>query len=626
MYKGKKIVALCMARVHDKRNVNYVKILWNKLNEMNCMLLIYTICSDLIWYNKEYNLEELEARSDLSVFSLLEPEILDAVIVLDDCFKVPSITQRIIDSVSPSGIPVIVVDGKYENTVFVGFDYLIGLRKLVSHITDIHKAEKYCIIAGTPDSPFSNDRVDAIMEVLESKGIEKGNIIIKYGFFWTEPAKMIAEEMVRSGDLPDAIICLNDVMAVAVCTTFEILGVNVPDDVIVTGFDGYDEVFLTHPRISTCICDNSDLSDQIVLALKDAFAGKPSDSYLAASRSVIQESCGCRKKSELPFDIYEHFSHQFYRLDDEERDLTDMASKIQMSDSLEEAAGHWRDNIKYNITALINNDLISGEYTTRTVKDPFSDIMTVFSDRYKTQHLYEFSRKDIVPGFESFVDEGIPLVFSAVEYSDVPAGFICFNFDPGDAVAYARIPNFTYALSRSVGVFRSIREQIALREKLELVYITDALTGLYNRNGLLKYFSDMTEKLKAENGTITSVMCDLDRLKYINDKFGHAEGDNAIRTVALALKHSVPEYALCIRFGGDEISAFIPEKTDPEKLADRMHSYFAEYNSSSDKEYSVWASIGCYITDKKEEFGYEYLIKMADEQLYIDKEKNHKLR
>ena len=52
-------------------------------------------------------------------------------------------------------------------------------------------------------------------------------------------------------------------------------------------------------------------------------------------------------------------------------------------------------------------------------------------------------------------------------------------------------------------------------------------------------------------------MCDLDGLKNINDTQGHLAGDRAIAAVAEALKSTCPEDAICVRFGGDEMLAFI---------------------------------------------------------------------
>ena len=77
------------------------------------------------------------------------------------------------------------------------------------------------------------------------------------------------------------------------------------------------------------------------------------------------------------------------------------------------------------------------------------------------------------------------------------------------------------------------------------------------------------------------IMADLDGLKYINDFFGHEDGDNAIAVCAKALKDSCPPEALCLRFGGDEMLAFICGECDPVAIVNSIADKLDAYNASS---------------------------------------------
>lgn len=152
------------------------------------------------------------------------------------------------------------------------------------------------------------------------------------------------------------------------------------------------------------------------------------------------------------------------------------------------------------------------------------------------------------------------------------------------------------------------------------MYITDSFTGLYNRYGFEKHFPNMIQQAKKGKNCISSVICDLDRLKYINDSFGHNEGDNAIKVAADALKCSVPDNAICMRFGGDEMTTFFIGECS-NNISNSMENYFKSYNSNSNKNYTVHASIGIFTTYDENQMTYETLLKKADEILYVNKKR-----
>lgn len=89
-----------------------------------------------------------------------------------------------------------------------------------------------------------------------------------------------------------------------------------------------------------------------------------------------------------------------------------------------------------------------------------------------------------------------------------------------------------------------------LRQKLEAVQGDaehDILTGLPNRRGLEAYFAT----LKQSAGPRALALCDIDRFKTYNDKYGHGVGDRVLKTVAGSLRECLPRHFVC-RWGGEE--------------------------------------------------------------------------
>ena len=114
----------------------------------------------------------------------------------------------------------------------------------------------------------------------------------------------------------------------------------------------------------------------------------------------------------------------------------------------------------------------------------------------------------------------------------------------------------------------------------------------------------------------------------INDKYGHADGDIAISTIAKALQASGGMNDCCARFGGDEFIVAGPENDNDtgELLIEKVHRYLDEFNASSGKPYQVDASIGLVSLIPDRSISLEEIIKEADERMYREKVKYHKQR
>jgi diguanylate cyclase (GGDEF)-like protein len=119
-------------------------------------------------------------------------------------------------------------------------------------------------------------------------------------------------------------------------------------------------------------------------------------------------------------------------------------------------------------------------------------------------------------------------------------------------------------------------------------------------------------------------MSDLDGLKYINDNFGHADGDHSIAKVADALKEAVPENALSARFGGDELFSVIIGECDVDAIVEKIDGILADFNKTSNLPYTVTTSSGAYTTELTPDYEVLKALKVADEKMYTVK--NHKRR
>lgn len=116
------------------------------------------------------------------------------------------------------------------------------------------------------------------------------------------------------------------------------------------------------------------------------------------------------------------------------------------------------------------------------------------------------------------------------------------------------------------------RQLETVNRRLEQLARTDALTGLANRRELLSRI-ELELKRSVRTGLPLSVLLvDLDHFKSYNDRFGHPEGDRALKVVANTLRDCCRDTDLVIRYGGEEFAALLPDTSmeDAGVLAERM--------------------------------------------------------
>jgi len=154
---------------------------------------------------------------------------------------------------------------------------------------------------------------------------------------------------------------------------------------------------------------------------------------------------------------------------------------------------------------------------------------------------------------------------------------------------------------------------------LHVLSLIDELTGLHNRRGLIK-LGQQHLKLARRRGLRTSlVYIDLDDLKYINDSFGHREGDYALQHVARDLRECFRDSDIIARLGGDEFCAVLSDASESsdEAIQERMYRMLEEHNRVAQRSYMLTVSFGIVQVD--DPAGLEQDLARADALMYAQK-------
>jgi len=198
-------------------------------------------------------------------------------------------------------IPVVLVAGSLaEPHDVVAADNRSGTRALVKHLTEQHQLSRLFCVSGPPDAPDAHDRVRALQEAVAQR---PGVTITGYfeGQFSALSGQLAVREILagQRADLPDALICGNDQMAIGAIRELQSAGLKVPADIAVVGFDDMHSGALMRPALTTVRQSMRLLGERAAQRLLQRIADPalPPWTERLPTELVVRESCGCRHPS-----------------------------------------------------------------------------------------------------------------------------------------------------------------------------------------------------------------------------------------------------------------------------------------------------------------------------------------
>jgi diguanylate cyclase (GGDEF)-like protein/PAS domain S-box-containing protein len=158
---------------------------------------------------------------------------------------------------------------------------------------------------------------------------------------------------------------------------------------------------------------------------------------------------------------------------------------------------------------------------------------------------------------------------------------------------------------------------------LAALALRDELTALLNRRGFRQLAEQELRVARRTNRSDAVLSLDLNGFKAINDAYGHAEGDAALREVARILRYTLREVDIVARFGGDEFVVYAPDAGvagHAEQLAARITSAFAAANAdatAAGRPYALASGIGVATVEPGDSL--DSVLARADAALYARK-------
>jgi diguanylate cyclase (GGDEF)-like protein len=157
--------------------------------------------------------------------------------------------------------------------------------------------------------------------------------------------------------------------------------------------------------------------------------------------------------------------------------------------------------------------------------------------------------------------------------------------------------------------------------------MTDPLTGLLNRRAISERATMEWQRAQREGRPLSVVLMDVDRLKQINDTYGHLAGDEALKTLGDLLKTSMRRYDWAGRWGGDEFMLLLPgaeleaAREVAGRLLQRFNRHKIQLNGSQEVDLHVSLGVASQKQIDPANDSLDNLFSQADQALYNAKER-----
>lgn len=616
-----KMIAVCLSEAHSFLNTGFLDELGRCAAENGYGVAIFNSSLDLHWYQKDN-------PAPRAGYKAIRYELFDALCIVNHSFHDDELIRQLVKGAQNHQVPVILCGAEMPGCWSVMNQYEDSFKALIRHVIVDHGARDTFFIAGRRDEPNSEARLQCYREVLEENGLPFSEEQTAYGEYWGGPAAEIVLNMIRSGKkLPRAFICANDLMAIGVCDVLRENNIRVPEDVIVTGFDGAPAAFMVRPRLSTCADNPAALAEKIIDLVLEI---RNTDEEFREPRTlqhhfqpVFSESCGCPCTENDKYDALTVYRRS-EALNAHENSLY---HQVEQTLALKDADSFLKiiSNMLLPDSALFLNRRFLGIYSGAEYQsDHIEDDMLFVPYRAINEelHLREFHFHNVLP--PSGHETGIT-VFNTIHADASVCGFFCAytNSLTDNAQQIKRLTDvlnlvFTIQLGNA-------RQQMLIHHLDNTLYV-DSATDLNNLRGLTRWFDGYTAREDSHARCLALSVYSIYRYNYIFENYGMIETDEIARMVANRLAASNPNALIIARISDDQFAVLdaADSSVSLARAIDRATENFfrqvESYNAVSSKPYYAEINCGCTTMDAGwADTSLENLIRLAVGEMYLNR-------
>jgi DNA-binding LacI/PurR family transcriptional regulator/signal transduction histidine kinase len=236
----------------------------------------------------------LPSQSTMNIaYRLALPANVDACIVLSNCVGNYEGPAGVAEFLATCSLPAVSIAFPLPGIPSVRARGGEAMVELVLHLIRSHGKRALALVTGPSHHADSLEREAAFREALAGEGLELADELLYRGQFFKESGKEAVQEFLASGKPFDAVVCLNDYMALGAMEELLARGIGVPSQVAVTGFDDIMEARWIPSPLTTVRQPLERFGIEAVDLVLDLVGGKAPPSRTLECSCVFRQSCGC---------------------------------------------------------------------------------------------------------------------------------------------------------------------------------------------------------------------------------------------------------------------------------------------------------------------------------------------
>lgn len=575
-------------------------------------------------------------KGEYNVYTLPDFTQYDGVILNSDTIHDENVVNDVRHKIMEAGIPCVDLNVHNHQAMIVEMENRKGIEEIIWHLIREHYARNIYFISGPMTSHDACVRLEAYKSTMATSHIGWDNDHIYYGDYSYGSGKRAVQKFLsKARSVPDAIVAANDEMAVGAILALREAGYLVPEDVMVTGYDDSSIASYCYPRLTTVRRGEYEAGQIAYDKIVEALRGKtPEQHTVIRGCPVLAGSCGCKvvegydDTAILRDSFVENYVRSSQDMETIKNSSAEFTGLVDFEDLLRRLERYIRDiNIEYFYLCMCDSIENYYEELDRIAEGKARGRdATIYSDKIEVPFAFEkgeinsygsFHRSLLLPEECEMKRSGAFFTIMPLHFQDYCFGYcVAGNYRPSFEGRFYQ--NFVLNLDNALETVRKQDMMKAMLQRLNRMWVCDALTGIYNRAGFNKFAPQLMEEACKNGEAAGAIFADVDGLKRVNDTYGHKQGDVLIRAMASVMGQALHSGEILCRFGGDEFVIFMTGYKEDEVSAEvkRIQTAINNYNMLHNRPYKLSASLGYHWVENAGTTSLDELVKNADEEMY----------
>ena len=557
-----------------------------------------------------------------SILSLPPIHEYDGIIMCSDTLDQSGMVHSLVDDLlnDPDAQPVVSIRAEINGFFNVVPNNRVIMHEIAQYVISKCKTGDIGFVTGRDELVDSAERRAGFEDAMREAGYEVSEDMIFHGNYWITQGPETADFFTKEdGSLPEAIICSNDYMAVALMDELIQRGYSIPEDTMISGIDNIVESSDHIPSLTTIEISEETLANAAMETLEKLYNKETPDILISVPGTLVLRESTC--DFDEGRDVYKAL-----------RDLK--LSKANSIDAMRQ----------YVILSALFDGAITADAAKQVTLEQLKEVPSVKecylcryreTNRQMTGRLDSNGKIDTEPVFfpndrllpEGFKDDDCGVhIFLPISYRNEVYGYALLIVDTNEpGFINENIEYIFMQVGQVINKLDLYQKYFGIADIMDL-YTKDSLTGLLNRRGFEKKITELFDADKKKRFNLAMVSVDMDGLKYINDTFGHNNGDEAIKMTAKCIYNALNSGELVARMGGDEFEAvlILSDVGRVGQFIRKVRNNLKEINSSGKYPFELSASIGtCELTGWNELMD---CMSKADKAMYLEKKAKKKNR